>query len=203
MANMIWEDSLVTTIGLVRHGVTDWNLEGRMQGKNDIPLNEEGRNQAKLLGVRMAGESWDYIYSSDMTRARETADIIAHHMGMTVSAYDSLLAERAFGQLEGTTEEDRIQRWGEAWRELDHGGEPRDEVIRRGMSMLEEMDRRHPGKRVLVISHGAVIGALVETLFPDFGYLGLKNTCVNVLEKTEDGWSCLLHNCVKHLQPEG
>lgn len=190
----------MTIIGLVRHGVTDWNKEGRMQGRNDIPLNDEGRRQAELLGKRLAGEEWDYIYSSDMQRARETADIIAGHMGKRVEGYDPLMAERAFGQLEGTTEQDRLERWGKAWRDMDHGGEAREDVIRRGMSMLEELDARHPGKRVLVISHGAVIGSLVESMFPEFGFIGLKNTCVNVIEKTEGGWKCLLHNCVKHLE---
>jgi 2,3-bisphosphoglycerate-dependent phosphoglycerate mutase len=189
----------LTIIGLVRHGVTDWNIEGRMQGKNDIALNEEGRRQAELLGKRMAGESWDYIYSSDMQRARETADIIARHMGMKVEGYDPLLAERAFGLLEGTTEQDRLERWGEGWKDIDHGGEPREDVIRRGMSLLEELDKKHPGKRVLVVSHGAVIGSLLETMFPDFGYIGLKNTCVSIIEKSDRGWDCLLHNCVKHL----
>jgi 2,3-bisphosphoglycerate-dependent phosphoglycerate mutase len=189
----------VTIIGLVRHGVTDWNKEGRMQGRNDIPLNDEGRFQAELLGKRLANEEWDYIYSSDMQRARETADIIARHMGKKVEGYDSLMAERAFGQLEGTTEQDRLERWGTAWKEVDHGGESRENVIERGMSMLEELETRHPGKRVLVISHGAVIGALVETMFPEFGYSGLKNTCVNVIQRTDNSWTCLLHNCVKHL----
>lgn len=192
----------MTTIGLVRHGVTDWNQEGRMQGKNDIPLNAEGRRQAGLLGKRMAGEEWDYIYSSDLARARETADIIARHMGKTVEGYDPLLSERAFGLLEGTTEQERITRWGPDWRSMDLGGEAREAVIERGMGFLKEMDQRHPDKRILLVSHGALIGALVETLFPDFGYLGLKNTCVNVLEKTPEGWSCSLHNCVRHLENE-
>lgn len=192
----------MTTIGLVRHGVTDWNQEGRMQGKNDIPLNAEGRRQAGLLGKRMAGEEWDYIYSSDLARARETADIIARHMGKTVEGYDPLLSERAFGLLEGTTEQERITRWGPDWRSMDLGGEAREAVIERGMGFLKEMDQRHQDKRILLVSHGALIGALVETLFPDFGYLGLKNTCVNVLEKTPEGWSCSLHNCVRHLENE-
>lgn len=190
----------MTIIGLVRHGVTDWNRQGRMQGRNDIPLNEEGRLQAELLGKRMANEAWDYIYSSDLARAQETADIIASHMGKKVEGYDPLLAERAFGLLEGTTEQDRLERWGEGWKEIDHGGESREAVIQRGLKLLEDMDQRHKGKRVLLVSHGALIGAVVETLFPDFGYLGLKNTCVNILEKTDEGWKCLLHNCVKHLE---
>ncbi|MDF2924128.1 MAG: histidine phosphatase family protein [Paenibacillaceae bacterium] len=189
----------MTIIGLVRHGITDWNQEGRMQGRNDIPLNEEGRKQAHLLGKRMSGEAWDYIYSSDMQRAKETADIIAEYMDMRVEGYDSSMAERSFGQIEGTTEQERIERWGEAWRDLDHGGEPREDVVKRGLALLDQLHARHPGKRILVVSHGAVIGSLMETLFPEFGYLGLKNTCVNVLGKSDSGWECLLHNCVKHL----
>lgn len=192
----------MTVIGLVRHGVTDWNMEGRMQGRNDIPLNKEGRQQAELLGKRMAGEHWDYIYSSDMNRAKETADIIANHMGMKVEGYDPQLAERAFGLLEGTTEAERIKRWGEGWREADHGSEPKNAVVERTLSILHELLLRHPGKRILVVSHGAVIGSLLESMFPEFGYIGLKNTCLNILQKTDQGWDCLLHNCVKHLETD-
>lgn len=191
----------MTVIGLVRHGVTDWNMQGRMQGRyNDIPLNEEGRNQARLLGRRMAGEQWDHIYASDLCRARETADIIAEYMGKQVEGYEANLAERAFGLLEGTTEQERIERWGPGWKDADLGAEPKDAVVRRTLALLDDLHRKHPGKRVLVVSHGAVIGSLLESLFPQFGYMGLKNTCVNILERMDEGWDCLLHNCVKHLE---
>lgn len=66
----------MTLIGLIRHGVTDWNYEYRAQGQVDIPLNDEGRRQAELLSKRMENEEWDYIYSSDLSRALETAEII-------------------------------------------------------------------------------------------------------------------------------
>lgn len=190
----------MTVIGWVRHGVTDWNEQGRMQGRNDIMLNELGRKQAHLLGQRMREEQWDYIYSSDMKRASETADIIAGYMGMKVEAYDPLLAERSFGQMEGTTEQERFDRWGEGWRTMDHGGEPKEQVEKRWRAVLEQLHLKHSGKRILVVSHGAVIGSMLETLFPEFGYIGLKNTCVNILRKTDEGWECQLHNCVKHLE---
>ncbi|WP_438449285.1 histidine phosphatase family protein [Gorillibacterium sp. sgz5001074] len=194
----------MTTIGLIRHGITDWNQEGRMQGRNDIPLNDEGRRQAELLGRRMAGETWDAVYSSDLSRAKETAEIIVKHMGTTLNGLDSRLAERGFGQLEGTTEQDRLKRWGEAWRTLDLGAENKGEVVKRTLAFLDELHQKHPEQRILIVSHGAVIGSLLETLFPEFGYIGLKNTCVNILKRQEKGskWTCLLHNCVKHLEPD-
>lgn len=192
----------MTMIGLVRHGITDWNMEGRMQGRNDIPLNDEGRRQAELLGRRMAGEQWDMIYSSDLSRARETADIIAKHMGLKVQGTDSRLAERAFGLLEGTTEQDRLERWGDGWKTMDLGAEDKSAVVGRTLAILDELHHKHPEKRILVVSHGAVIGSLLETLFPEFGYIGLKNTCVNILRRLQASkWECLLHNCVKHLEP--
>lgn len=190
----------MTIIGLVRHGVTDWNLEGRMQGKNDIPLNAEGRKQAELLGKRLSGETWDRIYSSDMSRARETADIIGRYMGQTVEHYDPRLAERTFGLLEGTTEAERMEKWGPNWREIDHQGESKEAVERRALDFLEEMDGKHPGQRILIVSHGAVIGTLIDKLFPELGYQGLRNTCVNIIQRKNKDWTCLLHNCTKHLE---
>ena len=189
-------------IGLVRHGLTDWNMAGRMQGRNDIPLNDSGRRQAVLLGNRMAGESWDMIYSSDMQRARETAEIIAHTSGIPLAGLSSALAERSFGLIEGTTEDERIARWGPKWRELDLGQEDRAEVVRRAGTYLDQLMGKHPDSNILVISHGAVIGSLVDAWFPELAWQHLSNTSVNVLTKVGGKWVCLLHNCTKHLKEQ-
>lgn len=189
----------MTVIGLIRHGVTDWNQQGRMQGQKDIPLNDEGRKQAMLLGKRLAEEQWDFIYTSSMIRARETADIIARAMGITVSGADDRLRERTFGRVDGTTEAERIETWGPKWRELDHGGEAEADVFRRSFEFLEEIGVQHEGKKVLVVTHGAVIAIILRTLFSGLRDEPLRNTCVNVLYKDGEKWGYHLLNCTKHL----
>lgn len=107
-------------LGLIRHGTTEWNLEGRMQGQMDTPLAEVGRVQAKSLANRLKYEAWDGIIASDLMRAHETALTIEKITGVPLLGVDARLRERAFGQLEGTTVQDRIAKWGEDWREREH-----------------------------------------------------------------------------------
>lgn len=75
----------MTRIGLIRHGSTAWNKEGRIQGHTDNPLDEEGLQQAEAIAERLSGEHWDYIYSSDLLRARQTAEVIAAKLGLQVA----------------------------------------------------------------------------------------------------------------------
>ncbi|TMV51531.1 histidine phosphatase family protein [Paenibacillus mesophilus] len=191
----------MTVIGLIRHGVTDWNEQMRAQGHTDIPLNEEGRRQAERLGVRTSAEAWDFVYSSDLGRAMETARNAAESRGLEIVT-DTRLREVFLGEIEGTTEAERVTRWGDNWRDLDLGGEPREAVADRGVQAIHEIADRHPGKRVLIVSHGGLIGLAFKRLVPQFettGFIG--NTSVTLLRRTEEGrWECELFNCTKHLQ---
>ncbi|WP_198661612.1 histidine phosphatase family protein [Lewinella sp. IMCC34183] len=97
----------MTRIGFVRHGITDWNLDKRVQGHTDIPLNEKGKLQAKALAGRLTNEDWDLIYSSDLSRAKETAGTIAEAKGVPVKL-DHRLREMDCGAVEGTTAAERV-----------------------------------------------------------------------------------------------
>lgn len=192
----------MTVIGLVRHGITDWNLQWRAQGHTDIPLNEEGRRQAERLARRMVDESWDAVYSSDLIRALETARKAIEGRGIEVQT-DIRLREVNLGQIEGTTEEDRVSKWGTDWKKLDLGAEPRESVADRGVQALEEIAALHPGKRILVVSHGGLIGQTIRRLVPvatdTASFIG--NTSVTLVRKTGEGkWECELYNCTKHLE---
>ncbi|GIP31057.1 histidine phosphatase family protein [Paenibacillus sp. J2TS4] len=191
----------MTTIGLVRHGVTDWNREGRAQGQRDIPLNEEGLQQARLIGNRLAQENWDYIYTSDLIRARRTAELIASAIGIPLTGTDPRLREKSHGRLDGTIEQERIELWGSQWRELDHGEESIGEVRERSLSFLKEIIRKHPRDKVLIVSHGAWIRATIGGLVKDREITPLHNTSICVLQHTEEHWNCLLYNCTRHLAP--
>ena len=98
-------------IALIRHGQTDWNLAERMQGRTDIPLNETGREQARVAASALADEPWDVVVSSPLGRARETAEIIATALGVPLgTGYDELI-EQDFGVAEGTLVAELATRW--------------------------------------------------------------------------------------------
>jgi broad specificity phosphatase PhoE len=161
----------MTTLLLARHGETDWNRDGRFQGHADTPLNERGREQARELADQLDGI--DVVYSSDLARARETAEIIGGRLGLEVRV-DERLRERGFGRWEGlTTEEiglgdtDTYRRWRAGDGPGPDDGEAHEAMAARVQDFLEDVIRRHPGEEVLVIAHGGsvrVIQALAAGL---------------------------------------
>jgi probable phosphoglycerate mutase len=147
----------VTTILLARHGETDWNRERRVQGHSDTPLNETGREQARTLAGALAGEPLDAVYSSDLARARETAEIVAAAHGLEVRT-DAELRERNFGSWEGLTDVEIHERHGSDWSR--HDGETDEQVRARVLGAVDRIAAAHPGEEVLVVSHGGALNAL-------------------------------------------
>jgi broad specificity phosphatase PhoE len=151
----------VTTLLLVRHGETDWNREGRWQGHSETPLNELGRRQAHDVAAELEGV--DVVYSSDLARARQTAEILASQLGLEVRL-DARLRERGFGAWEGLTTAEIESSFEEAHRRWQSGhghgaedAEPFDAFGARVRSFLEDVLRRHPEETVLVVAHGGSI----------------------------------------------
>lgn len=192
----------MTIIGIVRHGITDWNIQGIAQGSADVPLNDAGRLQAAAVAERLAGEEpWDMIVSSDLARAKETAEIISEKLALPISFFDTRLREMNGGEIEGTTEEQRVEKWGADWRQLDLGMESKEAVAQRGVDFIENISADFAGKRVLVVSHGGWIGITLRKLLPErFGKTNLENTSLTLLQYSENNWDCPLYNCIKHLE---
>lgn len=190
----------MTTIGLIRHGITEWNCLGKAQGISDIPLNELGREQALSVGERLLqGEKWDLIVSSDLIRAAETASIIGSLLNIPLT-HDKRIREIDCGQIEGTTEEERIIKWGSNWRKLNLGMEKFEDVSNRGVAFVEELTSIYYGKHVLIISHGALIGLTLQKLLPQvFQKTYIDNTSVTILNNCKGEWNCSLYNCTKHI----
>jgi 2,3-bisphosphoglycerate-dependent phosphoglycerate mutase len=191
----------MTTIGFVRHGVTDWNALGRAQGSTDIPLNEIGKQQANAMGGRLLQEEkWDIMMTSNLKRAIETGQIIGSKINLPISTFDKRIQEIHCGEIEGTTEEERIHKWGNNWRDLDLGMEKFEDVSKRGAEFLDEITNTYKGKRILVISHGALIGLTLQRILPEkFPRTYIDNTSITLLKHTENTWDCSLYNCTKHL----
>lgn len=191
----------MTTIGLVRHGITDWNVLGRAQGISDIPLNNLGKQQASALANRLVLKGdWDIIVTSDLARAKETGQIIAAKLNLSINVFDKRIREINCGKIEGTTEEERLKRWGSNWRELDLGIEKFNDVSDRGYEFITELANTYSDKRVLVVSHGALIGLTLQRLLPErFQKTQLDNTSITILSIKQGVWNCSLYNCTKHL----
>ncbi|PAE24809.1 MULTISPECIES: histidine phosphatase family protein [Bacillaceae] len=193
----------MTKIGLIRHGITAWNKEGRAQGSSDIPLHEEGLAEAERLAERVSGENWDVIYSSNLLRARQTAEAIQKRNGSIPLHLDPRIREVGGGMIEGTTEAERLEKWGQNWREMDLGFEPKESVMERGLGFLQEITEKHPGENVLIVSHGAFIRHLLRELVPQTDLsTPPKNTSITELLIKESKWDCELYNCTKHLEAE-
>ncbi len=193
----------MTTIGLIRHGSTAWNKEGRIQGHTDNPLDEEGLQQAAAIAERLSGEQWDYIYSSDLLRAVQTAEVISKRLGIPIAGQVPGVREMNGGLIEGTTEDERVQRWGSGWKSMDMGLESDESGQQRGSRAIEEIAARHPGKRILLVSHGAILRSSLRKLVPglDVSEL-LKNTSITHIVKDNSGWTCALYNCVAHMEAD-
>jgi phosphoserine phosphatase len=158
----------VTRLILVRHGETDWNRDGRWQGHADAPLNERGREQAHTLADELGGEEVAAVYSSDLARARETAEIIAVRLGQPV-AVDRRLREVDVGGWSGLTTDEIEARFPHEvarWRAEDRhhtfdGGESYTIMGERVVAALEEIAANHPDDQVLVVLHGGPIRAVL------------------------------------------
>lgn len=141
------------------------------------------------------------IYSSDLLRARQTAEIIAEGKGIAKVEFDERLREVGGGKIEGTTEEERIAQWGPDWRSLDMGMEKAESVIARANDCFKEILARHEGHGILIVSHGGLIGWILKSLVPHLNTdAHLGNTSFTKIKKVKDQWDCELYNCTLHLE---
>lgn len=153
---------------LIRHGETAWNAERRLQGHLDIPLNEEGERQARLLAEALESESIDVVVSSDLHRARQTAQAVATVRGMPLHV-DPALRERCYGGFEGLLYSEIEQRFPAefaAWQARDVDailptGKNRGETFRqfytRATSAILATAAAHPGRAIAMVAHGGVL----------------------------------------------
>jgi len=180
------EGMTLTTFALVRHGQTDWNAQRRLQGSTDIPLNDVGRGQARDAVAVLSGYQWDVIVSSPLSRAAETADLIAAGLDLGPARRVPELTERSFGPAEGLQDSPELDalRIPGGFR----GAESEDGAARRGLTSLEALAGEFRGRRVLVVAHGSLLRvslsrAIGRTL------LNIDNAALNLAHHhTVDGW---------------
>ncbi|WP_127475252.1 histidine phosphatase family protein [Microbacterium sulfonylureivorans] len=162
----------MTTLTLIRHGETDWNLARRIQGSTDIPLNDTGRDQARAAGTALR-EARDAaapitVVASDLSRARETAEIIADVLGAASPRIYPGLRERAYGEAEGLDADEMFQRFG-GWGNAEvPGAEPWPVLRQRALAALGRAVRDHrratapAAASLVVVTHGGLIRELIR-----------------------------------------
>ncbi len=200
-----------TRLFVLRHGQTAWNAQLRIQGHLDMPLNAVGRWQATRLAAALQGEELAAVYSSDLSRARETAEPLARLMQLPVVT-DEQLRERAFGHFEGQTFQDIETTWPDdaaRWRQRDPafgpgGGERLLDFYERSLRAATRLAQRHPGQAIALVAHGGVLDCLYRAA------LGIElqaprswpiaNAAINRLLWTPQGLSMVGWHDAAHLE---
>jgi broad specificity phosphatase PhoE len=158
----------VRTLFVARHGETDWNADGRWQGQTDVPLNDRGRVQARALAHHLRSERVVAVVSSDLARARSTAEIVIQVLGLARVHLDPDLREQGFGAFEGLTRRECEARFPEAWaryladsRSTPPGGESHADLVARIGAAVLRISETLP-EPTLIVMHGGAMRALVS-----------------------------------------
>ncbi|GGK27962.1 alpha-ribazole phosphatase [Caldalkalibacillus thermarum] len=196
---------------LIRHGETVANREGRMQGQSDFPLSPEGKKQAQLLAKWLSADQIDAIYSSDLSRAYETALAIARYHDLSVQTREDL-REIKLGRFEKLTPAEIKQKY-PAYYQADllscglDDVEQAEQVYQRALRVVEDLLARHFGERVVVVSHGTFIGCLLMALlnikWPGKRIFAVGNTSMTTIDfRSSRQFMILGVNEQPHLQLE-
>lgn len=159
--------SAVTTLLAIRHGETAWNSDGRYQGQTDVPLNARGHEQAAQVARALAGEPLDAVYSSDLARAMQTAQVLATQIGVPLRI-DPALREQHFGAFQGLLAPEIDARWPaehRRWLQREPGfgppgGESRQAFSDRCVAAVLRLAHQHPGQTLAIVCHGGVLDCL-------------------------------------------
>ena len=203
-----------TTVLLIRHGETEWNILGKFQGSTDIPLSDEGIRQAGMLRERLNGD-FDYIYASPLKRAYATADVICEGTDKSISIAEGM-REINFGEWEGLTIKGIAEKYPDifkSWRSDKEegrfcGGDNSTlNASIRAKKAIMEIVNKHPGKKIAIVAHGGIIKAGLIGIFgwdmSMYHKIALGNTCINTITFNEDMKPALVGlNDTNHLDCE-
>ncbi len=201
----------MTTIYLVRHGRTAWNKEEIFRGTRDIPLDEQGKEEARLVGEWLKDGVIAAVYSSPLSRSVETAEAIAGGHGLEVKLLPGI-QDINFGQWEGIAQDEVIGRWPDLyrqWKSTPHlvtfpDGESLEMVRRRSMEALMDLVERHRKETLVLVAHRVVNKVIVASLIgldnSHFWRIGQDTGATNVFRYEEGQWMILSVNDTCHLR---
>ncbi|MBQ0936629.1 histidine phosphatase family protein [Ideonella paludis] len=202
-----------TRIIAIRHGETAWNVASRLQGQLDVPLNERGQAQARLTAQSLLEDRPDVLYSSDLSRARDTACAISEALDLPLETHASL-RERHFGIWQGQTYAEIEQHWpdlSELWRRRlpefgPEGGETLQAFSDRCVAAFAALAAPHEGQTVVIVTHGGVL----DCLYRAASHMALNaprtwelpNTGINRLLYTGEGFTVVGWADTQHLEAQ-
>ncbi len=205
------EEATMTRIILVRHGETPWNKDKIFRGSVDIPLNDTGREEARLAGEWLKEEKIDATYSSPLSRAVETAETIACRQGLKVEKLEGL-ADLNYGDWQGLPLAVVKKKYADLYRQWETmpqtvrfpNGETLEEVRVRALAAVDEVLQRHPGRSILLVSHRVVNKVLITAFIgldnSHFWRIGQDTTAVNRFDKVGPIWNIVSINDICHLR---
>ncbi len=176
----------MTIISVIRHGQTDWNKEGRLQGRENILLNETGLAQSRECAEAIAAGKikWDIAFCSPLDRAKQTSDIITEKIGIAPAVKIAEFIERDYGETSGLMPNERHSKF-PGGVDTARGVEPYEAAAGRFINKMKELGELYPEKHILIVAHGGIINA-VTTVLTDgeygIGKTYTVNCCINVFE---------------------
>ncbi|OIO64211.1 hypothetical protein AUJ68_06835 [Candidatus Woesearchaeota archaeon CG1_02_57_44] len=184
---------------ITRHGHTEGNAAGIIQGHSPGKLTDVGKEQARRLGERLASERFDVILTSDLARAQDTAREVAKHHPGTPVVLDMSLRERDFGAWEGEGKN------GKDWSAVPPGGESNPQLYARAQALLAKLRKDYASKHVLLVGHSRINVAIMAALRKE-GHerlpakAGYENTSVTIVDLSAGAPRVLVENCTLHLE---
>jgi len=181
-------------ICLLRHGETDWNNAGRLQGREDVPLNDQGIMQVKEAAIYLKNFDWKAIITSPLSRAKVSAEIVSGETGHINILEEPDFIEKDYGQASGMIPEERQKRFpnGE-WP----GAESPEDLQKRTLNALFKYVNEYDGNNFIIVSHGGVINSILAYLTDNETGTGenkLRNACITLLEKINDQIKIIFYN---------
>jgi uncharacterized phosphatase len=181
-------------ICLLRHGETDWNSLGKVQGRDDIPLNIAGIEQVNEAAKYLKKFNWNIIITSPLSRAKMSAEIISKEVGNIKILEEIDFIERDYGAASGLTlDEIKLSFPDGKWIET----EPYEKLQSRTVNALIKYTKEYDGNDIIIVSHGGTINSILKYLSENeigTGKTFLKNACITLLEKTDDKIKIIYYN---------
>jgi len=183
----------MTQVIFIRHGETLWNIEGRVMGQLDSPLSARGVKQAEAIAERLSSISFSHLYSSDLGRAVQTAEIISKRCNKEI-VLDESLRERNMGVFQGHTRKEKKAKYPDIWRQckavgadfIIPGGESQNQRLARSIEVMDRLADAHPGETIVIVSHDGILRGFFSHI------LGLDTASETRIMRSNATYNCFL-----------